>query len=124
MAHDWVRVASLDDMREGQGFDSGIEVAGEFVGIFLIEGKLYAVGECTHERGPISQGHRDGVNVTCPWHSARFDVTTGECLRGPVACRTSGSVVDDQMEEIEKVESLFVFEVRVDGNDILVRPRT
>ena len=123
MANDWMTVARLSDMREGQGFDTGIEVDGEVVGLFMIDGKLYAVGECTHERGPICQGHREGVSVTCPWHSAKFDVSTGTCLQGPVACRTSGSVTTDRAEELEEIGPLRVFDVRVVGDDIQVQPR-
>jgi nitrite reductase/ring-hydroxylating ferredoxin subunit len=120
---DWVRVASVADMREGEGYDTGREVNGEVVGLFLIDGAYYATGECTHEKGPICQGHRDGLEISCPWHSARFNVANGECLQGPVACRTDGSVGLGGPEEIEKAPPLACFDVRVEGTDIFVRPR-
>jgi nitrite reductase/ring-hydroxylating ferredoxin subunit len=119
----WTRVASLEDMREGQGFDTGREVDGNVVGIFLIQGEYYATGECTHEQGPICQGHREGFEVSCPWHSARFDVRTGTCLQGPVACRTLGSVDMGEPEEVARAAPLACYDVKVEGQDILVRLR-
>jgi nitrite reductase/ring-hydroxylating ferredoxin subunit len=118
---DWVWVASVDSMRPGEGFDTGREVDGEVVGLFLIDGAYYATGECTHEKGPLCQGQREGVEITCPWHSAKFNLATGECLQGPVACRTDGSVEMGNQVETCKVESLVRYEVRVEGKDILVR---
>lgn len=125
MANDagWVKVASLEDMREGEGFETGVEVAGEQVGLFLIEGKYYAVGECTHERGPVCQGLREGLEVTCSWHSARFNIATGQCIRGPVACRVDGSIEVGELEEISRCPPLKCFDVKVEGADIFVRSR-
>src|SRR5271157_1955595 len=120
---EWVRVASVRAMREGEGYDTGQEVNGDVVGLFLFEGRYYAVGECTHERGPICQGHREGLQVSCPWHSALFNIATGECLQGPGACRTDGSVHVGALQEVDKADPLAVFDVKVEGDDILVRPK-
>ena len=38
---------------------------------------------CTHMGGPLNEGERDGDVVTCPWHGSRFDLCSGEVLRGP-----------------------------------------
>jgi nitrite reductase/ring-hydroxylating ferredoxin subunit len=38
---------------------------------------------CTHVGGPLDQGERDGNVITCPWHGSRFDLCSGEVLRGP-----------------------------------------
>lgn len=38
---------------------------------------------CPHRAGPLSEGLIEGTEVTCGWHSARFDLTTGACLSGP-----------------------------------------
>jgi nitrite reductase/ring-hydroxylating ferredoxin subunit len=124
MEEGWVRVASTTDLREGTGFDTGVEVAKEIVGLFMLDGAYYAVGECTHERGPICQGHIEGSAVTCPWHSAKFNVKTGEKLQGPVACRTSGSVLSgSEMVEVDEIDHLVCFDVQVKDQDIYVRPR-
>ncbi len=50
-----------------------------------INGAFYAIGgECTHEGGPLAEGELDGTIVTCPWHGAMFDLTSGE-VQGPPA---------------------------------------
>ena len=36
---------------------------------------------CTHRGGPLNEGERDG-NVVA-WHGSRFDLCSGEVLRGP-----------------------------------------
>src|ERR671916_3100170 len=38
---------------------------------------------CTHLGGPIDEGERGGNVVACPWHGSRFDLCSGEVLRGP-----------------------------------------
>lgn len=88
----WVRAARIEDVPSGQGYETDIEVDGEFLGLFNIDGEFFALGECTHEQGPLCQGRISGHTVTCPWHSARFDIRTGECVEGPVACRVAGDV--------------------------------
>jgi nitrite reductase/ring-hydroxylating ferredoxin subunit len=38
---------------------------------------------CTHVGGPLDEGERDENVVICPWHGSRFDLCSGEVLRGP-----------------------------------------
>ena len=39
---------------------------------------------CRHLFAPLGQGHvADDGCLECPWHGARFDVRTGEMVRGP-----------------------------------------
>ena len=71
-----------------------------------IDGKYYAIGSvCTHMGGPLDRGKLDGHEVECPWHGSRFDVTTGAVKRGPAA-RPEPS-----------------YEVKIEGQDIKLRPR-
>jgi nitrite reductase/ring-hydroxylating ferredoxin subunit len=54
------------------------------VAVFNVAGTCYATqNECTHARGPLSEGKLDGSTVTCPYHGSRFDVSTGAVLGGP-----------------------------------------
>ena len=49
------------------------------------DGELFAVGRrCRHLGADLGNGSidRNGCLV-CPWHGARFDVTTGQMTRGP-----------------------------------------
>jgi chlorite dismutase len=59
-------------------------VADQSVMVANIDGRIHAVsGVCTHARGPLAEGELDGCLITCPWHQAVFDVTTGEAVDGP-----------------------------------------
>ncbi|MGB8938426.1 MAG: Rieske 2Fe-2S domain-containing protein [Candidatus Nitrosopolaris sp.] len=45
-----------------------------------IAGNYYATNNiCTHEGAKL----RDGEEVTCPWHGAKWDVTTGKMIQFP-----------------------------------------
>jgi len=79
------------------------QVDGRTVALFNVDGTLYAVDDtCTHEGGPLSEGEVDGTIVTCPWHGACFDLTTGEVLEPPAA------------------EGVARYEVRVEGDDVKI----
>ena len=68
-----------------------------------MEGTIYACDNvCTHAFAPLAEGTLDGEQVECPLHGSVFNLTTGEVIGPPV------------------VASLRVFQVRVDGQDILV----
>jgi 3-phenylpropionate/trans-cinnamate dioxygenase ferredoxin subunit len=55
-----------------------------FVGVYRIEGELYALEDrCSHDDGPLCEGDREGFEVTCPRHGARFDLRTGAVLSLP-----------------------------------------
>ncbi len=95
-------VAKVSDVKPGQlrrvQLDDGAQVC-----LANVEGTIYAIGGvCTHEGGPLAEGELEGTTITCPWHGAMFDVTTGE-LQGPPA----GSSVSS-------------YEVRIQGDDVQV----
>jgi 3-phenylpropionate/trans-cinnamate dioxygenase ferredoxin component len=48
-------------------------------------GKPFAVSNrCRHLFAPLGKGQvTDDGCLQCPWHAARFDVTTGKMVRGP-----------------------------------------
>ncbi len=52
--------------------------------IYRVAGRLYAIADrCPHAGAPLSEGEADGGVLTCPGHGSRFDICTGERLRGP-----------------------------------------
>ena len=56
---------------------------------------------CTHVGGPLDEGERDGNVVTCPWHGSRFDLCSGEVLRGPARepqCRFESRLREGKIE--------------------------
>jgi glycine betaine catabolism B len=102
--HDFVKVAETKDIQTSQMKE--VQIDGQDVCIANVDGKYYAIGNvCTHEGGPLADGVLEGYEVECPWHQSRFDVRTGE-VRGPPAS-----------------ESEPTYEIKVDGNSILVKKR-
>ena len=98
---EFVKVARTDEIADGQA--KLVEVNGNEVAIFNVHGSFHAIDNtCTHMGGPLCEGEIEGTEVTCPWHGAVFDVTSGQVL-GPPA-----------------VQAVNRYSVRVDGPDIEV----
>ncbi len=98
---EFVKVAMTDEIGPGQ--KKVVDVDGEAVAIFNLEGTYYAIQDvCTHDGGPLVEGELIGDEIECPRHGARFDVRTGAVTRMP-AC--------------EPVET---YPVKVEGDQILV----
>ncbi len=80
---DFTKVADAKDLPLGKS--TCVESGGEKVALFNVDGTIYAIADtCTHLGGPLSEGEVDGTVVTCPWHGASFDLTTGS-VTGPPA---------------------------------------
>lgn len=96
----FVKAAKTGDIALGSA--KMVEVGGKKIAIFNVDGKYYAIDNtCTHRGGPLAEGALEGKEVTCPWHGAVFDVTTGEVLGPPapkpVSCygvRVSGKDIE------------------------------
>jgi nitrite reductase (NADH) small subunit len=96
----FVKVAQTGEIPAGQG--KCVEVEGKRIAIFNVDGSYHAIDDvCPHQGGPLGEGELNGKIVTCPWHGWEYDVTTGV------------NTFDTDVSQ-EK------FEVKVDGNDILV----
>jgi nitrite reductase/ring-hydroxylating ferredoxin subunit len=81
----FVKVGTTGDLAPGQG--KRVEAGGKKIALFNVDGKYYAIDDtCTHRGGPLSEGELSGNEVTCPWHGAIFDLTTGKVL-GPPATK-------------------------------------
>jgi nitrite reductase/ring-hydroxylating ferredoxin subunit len=116
----WIKAACVDDLDDGEGFETDVEINGETVGLFFIDGKYYALGECSHEQAPLCQGIIEDNIVMCPWHSAKFDITTGNNIETPTACRVSGNVAIGTQEETEDLPNCNFYAVKVEDGDIYV----
>jgi nitrite reductase/ring-hydroxylating ferredoxin subunit len=79
-----VEIAQLDEIPVGKM--KYVEVQGKEIVISNIGGQLYAMDDrCGHMNARLSMGNisNDGI-VTCPFHGARFDATTGKKVKEPV----------------------------------------
>ena len=105
MSEDFVKVADTKDIQPSRMKE--VQVMGENVCLVNVGGKYYAIGNvCTHEGGPLADGTLEEYEVECPWHNSRFDVRTGKVTNPPA----------DEPEPS--------YEVKVDGNDILIRQQS
>ena len=98
------RVARASDIAEGML--TTVQRGRERICLFRHAGRIGASAElCTHQAFPMSEGtlESDGT-IECAWHGARFDCLTGEVRQGPA------------------MEPLMMYEVRVEGDDVLVGP--
>ena len=99
----FIRVAKSTDIPEGQL--AKVEVGSTVIVLANVGGSFYALEDlCTHDGGPLGEGELDGCQLICPRHGARFDARSGEALTMPA------------------FEAVPVYEVRVDGEDILIAP--
>jgi ferredoxin-NADP reductase/nitrite reductase/ring-hydroxylating ferredoxin subunit len=99
---DFVKVAFTKDIPPSQMKE--VQVDGERVCVANVDGKYYAINNvCTHEGGPLADGILEGCEVECPWHQSHFDLRTGE-VRSPPASEPEPT-----------------YEVKVDGEDVLIR---
>jgi nitrite reductase/ring-hydroxylating ferredoxin subunit len=77
-----IKVATTDELGDQQA--KLVEVAGQKIALFRVDGAFYALSDtCTHRGGPLSEGELEGAEVTCPWHGAKFDIRTGAVLGPP-----------------------------------------
>ncbi len=98
---DWVRLCSVAEApAEGQVAEASAN--GVQVCLARAGGKLSAVDNlCPHRQGPLGQGWLEGAAVVCPWHSWAFDLESG-------------------LAEYPAGESVRVFPVKLEGEDVLV----
>ncbi len=79
---EWTEVGRVEDVAPGTGLR--VEIAGEPVAIWNVEGEFYATSDtCTHEESSLSEGELWDEVIECPLHGAQFDVRTGDVLSLP-----------------------------------------
>jgi len=97
---EFVKVAKTAEIALGQG--KAVETGGKKIALFNINGTFYAIDDtCTHRGGSLSEGMVVGTEVTCPWHGAVFDVTTGSVLGTPARQDVAHYPVRVEGEDIE-----------------------
>ena len=98
----FVKVAELGDVSPGNM--TMVRVDQDQVLLANVDGTFYAINNmCTHMKGRLAKGRLDDNQVICPFHSARFNVITGEALTSPAK------------------KPVQTYEVQVSGDEILIR---
>ena len=71
-----------------------VEVEGEVIALFQVEGRFYAIDDvCTHDGGPLIDGELVGFKIACPRHGAKFDIRNGAALSMPAVRPTRSHAV-------------------------------
>jgi nitrite reductase/ring-hydroxylating ferredoxin subunit len=101
---DFTRVGSVDEFEQGVLYDRKVEE--RHVIVVRNGDRFYAMrNACTHSGYLITPGNlRSDGAVYCPAHGAAFRLEDGEAIEGPA---------DDPLE---------LYEVRVEGENVMVAP--
>ena len=104
MEGEWKQAAAEADLPEGRPVEAGVE--DRRVLLVRAGGRIHAcAAECPHYKAPLAEGSLRGHTLTCPWHNARFDVRDGRLASPPA------------------LNDLAVYDVRVEGGMVWVKPR-
>jgi len=77
----WESVDGEEPLERGR---ATIAIRGLHLALFRLGERWHAIeSTCPHMGGPLGEGRLEGCQVICPWHGARFDVTTGAVLTPP-----------------------------------------
>ncbi len=96
----FVKVSQVQDIPEGTV--KHVVVHGKPIALCRAEGNFYAVNAvCPHMGGPLASGKLNGCVIACPWHGWTFDVRTG-------------------LPDHPGGHTISAYEVRVEGDDVLV----
>jgi nitrite reductase/ring-hydroxylating ferredoxin subunit len=114
-----------------------VEVRGKEILIANIDGKFYALNDrCGHMNALLSMGNlandkNDNI-VTCPFHGARFDITTGKKVKDPILTPSQ------EMEPLPKTWQMYlehagqlmahiktydqeIYETKIEGDTIKIK---
>ena len=80
---DFVEAGRVSEIKKGQMKHT--EIDGKEIVIANFDGKFYAFSDrCGHMNARLSRGNLNQTIVTCPFHAAKFDITTGKKVGEPV----------------------------------------
>lgn len=99
---DFESVGKVSEFEVGRG--RAVPAGDRMVAVFRNEdGTWNAIDDlCPHMGASLAEGHVEGTTVTCPWHAWRF-------------CITDGKWEDNPRVKVD------CFEVKVEGDEVLVR---
>ncbi len=100
---DFVKVAEVGELPPGEM--KMVQVGENQILLANVAGNIWACDNiCSHAGASLYEGELDGDQVECPLHGSVFNVVTGVVIGPPAA------------------ENLRLFQVNVEGPDILVGP--
>lgn len=128
---DYVEACKVSEIAKGHM--KHVEINGKEFAIANVDGKFYAFSDrCSHMNARLSRGNIHQGVVTCPFHAAKFDVTSGKKISEPVLEIPPGmdplppswqkymGVVAQEMSFI-KTNDQVIYDVKVEGDTIKIR---
>ena len=107
----WQKTVAVDRLKEGVPF--GARVGKRTVFLVRSAGQIYAMdGKCSHYGGPLEKGRLLGHIITCPWHTARFDIRSGQ-VKSPPA-------LNDLARYGTKVEAGYIYVREIPAADLSI----
>ncbi len=102
MSHQEEVVAQKDDLQNGDMIQGSV---GETDVLLVRRNDKYSAfhAYCSHYGAPLAGGALSNGRIVCPWHHACFDAATGNQVEPP------------------GLDSLEAYDVRLDGDDVVVR---
>jgi nitrite reductase/ring-hydroxylating ferredoxin subunit len=129
--NEFTEVAKVSEISDGKM--KHVEVDGKEVLIANVGGKFYAISDrCGHMNALLSMGNLTGNIVICPFHGAKFDVTTGRKLSEPILTPSQEMEplpqtwqkffenVGQLMSRIKTYDQA-VYQTKIDGDSIKIR---
>jgi nitrite reductase/ring-hydroxylating ferredoxin subunit len=84
-----VMVGKASDI--GEGKMTHVMAGGKEVLVANVGGNYYAISNiCNHAGAELHEGELSGKELTCPWHGAKWDVTTGGLVWFPQKLKEIG----------------------------------
>jgi nitrite reductase/ring-hydroxylating ferredoxin subunit len=103
-AEEYIEIAKTNEIANRQMKHVEVKGRGKEILIANIDGKFYALNDrCGHMNALLSMGNLANDNiVTCPFHGARFDITTGKKVKEPILTPSQ------EMEPLPKTWQLYL----------------
>ncbi len=99
----FIKVAQVSELKTGEMI--AVTIGDDQVLLANIDGAFHAIDDvCSHAYACLSDGDINGEEAACPLHGGSFNAITGEPMNPPAE------------------EALRVFQVKVEGDDILIAP--
>jgi len=100
---EWKNICTLDDIPVLGSRVVRTEAHGDIAIFRNADDLIFAVHDkCPHKGGPLSQGIVHGTQVTCPLHSWKIQLDSGEAVAPDVGCTRS-------------------FQVKLEGREVLLQ---
>lgn len=123
-----VKASEIENGKMKSVTHSGIDIL-----IANVDGRFYAIDDrCGHMNALLSMGTLKGKIVTCPFHYAQFDVTTGQQIKGPAAesfkdmdklpeSMQKFMIYAEKLVDPVKTYDIQTYETKVEGDKVFIK---